>query len=81
VLAFADAAAAKVMTFLLIPSERRHAQAASDADLLSILIEDAMGGHDPRTACSFYSAGQELDPFSQDAIRATNPASADFMIS
>jgi phage terminase large subunit-like protein len=54
-------------------------QAASDADLLSILIDDAMGEHDRRTTCSLYSAGQDLDPFTEEAIRAANPAFDDFM--
>jgi phage terminase large subunit-like protein len=54
-------------------------QAASDADLLSILIDDAMAGHDSHTTCSLYSAGQDLDPFTEEAIRAANPAFDDFM--
>jgi phage terminase large subunit-like protein len=49
-------------------------QAASGADLLSVLIDDAMAGHDPRTTCSLYTAGPELDPFSDEAIRAANPS-------
>lgn len=53
-------------------------QAPTDADLLSVLIDDALAGHDPRTVVSLYSAGQELDPFSEDAIKAANPAYGDF---
>jgi len=38
-----------------------------------------MGSHDPHTTCSLYSAGQDLDPFGEEAIRAANPAFDDFM--
>jgi hypothetical protein len=31
-------------------------QAPTDADLLSVLIDDALAGHDPRTVCSLYTA-------------------------
>lgn len=53
-------------------------QAPSDADLLSVLIEDAKTGQDPRTVVSLYTAAMELDPFSDEAIRAANPAFGDF---
>lgn len=53
-------------------------QAPTDADLLSVLIDDALAGHDKRTVVSLYSAGPELDPFSEDAIKAANPAYGDF---
>lgn len=53
-------------------------QAPNDGDLLSILIDDAKAGHDPRTVLSLYSAAEDLDPFSEDAIRAANPAYGDF---
>jgi phage terminase large subunit-like protein len=49
-------------------------QAASDADLLSVLIDDATAGHDPHTTCSLYTANSEIDPFSEQAIRAANPS-------
>lgn len=48
-------------------------QAPTDADLLSVLIDDAMAGGDPRTKVVLYTAPEELDPFSEDAIRAANP--------
>lgn len=48
-------------------------QAPTDADLLSILIDDARRGEDPRLKCVLYSAPPEADPFSEDAIRAANP--------
>ncbi len=55
-------------------------QAATDADLLSILIDDAAGGHDPKTTLSLYTADKELDPFSVKAIRQANPAYNDFQM-
>lgn len=54
-------------------------QAPTDADLLSVLIDDAMAGHDPRVVCSIYTAPLEADPFSEDAIRKANPAFGDFL--
>lgn len=54
-------------------------QAPNDADLLSILIDDALEGHDPRTVVSLYTADMDLDPFSEDAIRQANPALGDFL--
>lgn len=53
-------------------------QAPTDADLLSVLIDDAKAGHDPRVVLSVYSAPEDLDPFSEEAIRAANPAYGDF---
>jgi phage terminase large subunit-like protein len=54
-------------------------QAASDADLLSTLIDDAQAGHDPRTKLFLYSADKEADPFSEEAIKQANPAFGDFL--
>lgn len=54
-------------------------QAPTDGDLFSILIDDALAGHDPRTVVSLYSAPDDLDPFSEEAIRAANPAFGDFL--
>lgn len=48
-------------------------QAATDEDLLSLLIDDAKTDADPRIKCCLYSAPEELDPFSLDTIRAANP--------
>lgn len=58
-------------------------QAASDNDLLSILIDDAQTGADPRTVLRLYTApktikqpdGTELetDPFSLEMIKLANP--------
>lgn len=53
-------------------------QAPTDADLLSVLIDDAMAGHDPRVVCRLYTAPKEIDPFSEEAIRLANPAFGDF---
>lgn len=54
-------------------------QAPTDADLLSILIDDANAGHDPRVVVSLYTADPKLDPFSEAAIRQANPAFGDFL--
>lgn len=54
-------------------------QAPTDADLLSVLIEDAKTGADPRTVLRFQTAPDDLDPFSEEAIRAANPAFDVFM--
>lgn len=54
-------------------------QAPTDADLLSILIDDALAGHDPRIVVSLYTADPHIDPFSEEAIRQANPAFGDFL--
>ncbi len=48
-------------------------QAPTDADLLSMLIDEAKTGADPRTKLVLYTAPEGSDPFSDDAIRAANP--------
>lgn len=48
-------------------------QAPTDADLLSVLIDDAARGEDPRTKLVLYSADETLDPFSEEAIRQAAP--------
>jgi len=48
-------------------------QAPTDADLLSILIDDAKTGADPRIKVALHTAPLDLDPFSDEAIRAANP--------
>jgi phage terminase large subunit-like protein len=53
-------------------------QAPTDADLLSVLIDDAGKGADPRTIVSLYTAEDQLDPFSIEAMKAANPAFGDF---
>lgn len=49
-------------------------QARSDTDLLSVLIDDAASGTDPKVKLFLWTAPKELDPFSDAAIRAANPA-------
>lgn len=54
-------------------------QAPTDGDLLSMLIDDGMAGHDSRVVCSLYTTPEEDDPFSESAIRKANPAFGDFL--
>lgn len=54
-------------------------QAPTDADLLSVLIDDALKGDDPTIKVALYTAPDDLDPFSDEAIRAANPAYGDFL--
>jgi phage terminase large subunit-like protein len=53
-------------------------QAPTDADLLSVLIDDARAKGDPRTRLFLYTAPEDADPFSDEAIQAANPAFGDF---
>lgn len=53
-------------------------QAPTDADLLSVLIDDARAKGDPRTRLFLYTADESMDPFSDEAIKAANPAFGDF---
>ena len=48
-------------------------QAPTDADLLSVLIDDARTGADPRVKLALYTAEMGLDAFSDEAIRQANP--------
>ena len=54
-------------------------QAPSDGDLLSILIDEAAKGTDPRTVMALYTAAPEMETFSEGALRAANPAFGDFL--
>jgi phage terminase large subunit-like protein len=54
-------------------------QAPTDADLLSVLIDDGVAAHDPRVVVSLYTAPMDLDAFGEEAIRAANPAFGDFL--
>lgn len=54
-------------------------QAPSDGDLLSILIDDAETNADPRTVLRLATAPNDMDPFSEAAIKAANPAFGLFM--
>jgi phage terminase large subunit-like protein len=72
--ALETAAAAQESPLSLIIST----QAPTDADLLSILIDDALGlknkeKRDKSTKVALYTADVDLDPFSEKAIRQANP--------
>jgi phage terminase large subunit-like protein len=54
-------------------------QAPTDADLLSVLIDDAAKERNPRVVLRFQTASPDLDPFSVEAIREANPAFDLFM--
>lgn len=54
-------------------------QAATNADLFSILIDDAKAGNDPRVYVSVYEAPMRDDPFAEETIRKANPAFGDFL--
>jgi phage terminase large subunit-like protein len=54
-------------------------QAPTDADLLSILIDDALAGHDPHTVVKVYTAPADLNPFEEATIRLANPAFGTFL--
>ena len=54
-------------------------QAPTDADLLSLLIDDGLTGADPRIKVELYTAPVDVDPFSEEAIRAANPHFDEFM--
>jgi phage terminase large subunit-like protein len=55
-------------------------QAPTDADLLSVLIDDGLAAHDPRVVVALYTAPTTIDdPFSKQAIKAANPAFGDFL--
>lgn len=53
-------------------------QSPTDADLLSLLIEDGLSGADPRVVVSLYTAPMDADPFAEETIRLANPALGDF---
>lgn len=48
-------------------------QARTDGDLLSILIDDALTGADPRIKVILYTAPLEDDPFEIETIKKANP--------
>jgi phage terminase large subunit-like protein len=54
-------------------------QAPTDGDLLSVLIDDALAGNDPRVVLSLYTAEPTADPFDEKTIRQANPAFGDFL--
>jgi phage terminase large subunit-like protein len=54
-------------------------QAPTDADLLSLLIDDAAAGHDPKIKLFMWAAAEDADPFTKETIRSANPAFGDFL--
>lgn len=53
-------------------------QAPAGADLLSKLIDDALGHHDPTTVVAVYAAEDSDDPWDEATWRKSNPALGDF---
>lgn len=53
-------------------------QAPTDADLLSIWIDDALAGHDPQTVCHLYAAPEDCELTDPKAWKAANPAIGKF---
>jgi phage terminase large subunit-like protein len=54
-------------------------QAPTDADLLSLLIDDALSGSDPRVKVVVHTAPLDEDPFCEASIRLANPHFDEFM--
>lgn len=54
-------------------------QAPTDGDLLSMLIDDALEGHDPKTVIRLNTAPEDMNPFDSKTIRLANPAFDEFM--
>lgn len=54
-------------------------QAPTDADLLSVLIDDAKSDGDQRVVLSLFTAPTDLDPFDDETIKLANPAFGDFL--
>jgi phage terminase large subunit-like protein len=60
-------------------------QAPTDADLLSLLIDDGLAGHDPCVVVSLYTCPVKkkgepdyIDPFTDEALQLANPAFGEF---
>lgn len=54
-------------------------QAPADTDLLSVLIDDALAGHDPSITVSLYTAPIDDPPFLVKTLKKANPAYGDFL--
>jgi len=54
-------------------------QSPRAGDMLSIMIDDALKGADPMTKVALYTAPEDCDPFSEEALKAANPAYGDFL--
>lgn len=48
-------------------------QAPTDADLLSVLIDDALTGADPMTKCVVYAVPKDDDPFDMEVLAKAQP--------
>ena len=53
-------------------------QAADDADLFSIWIDDALASKDPKIVCHLYAADKEAELLDEDGWKAANPALGTF---
>jgi phage terminase large subunit-like protein len=53
-------------------------QAPTDADLLSVLIDDAKTARDPKVKLALYTSDPSADPFDLKTIKQANPAFGDF---
>lgn len=53
-------------------------QAANDADLLSVWLDDALRSDDPKIVCHLYRAPENCDLMDEDAWREANPAIGEF---
>lgn len=53
-------------------------QAPTEADLLSVLIDDALKARDPKVKLALYTSDPEADPFAEETIKQANPAFGDF---
>jgi phage terminase large subunit-like protein len=53
-------------------------QSPTDADLLSVLIDDALTQQDPTTVVTMFAADVEDEPWSEETWRKANPALDDF---
>jgi len=53
-------------------------QSPTDADLFSVLIDDAKSEKDPRVRLFLWTSDPEADPFSKATIKQANPAFGDF---
>lgn len=49
-------------------------QAEKDTDMFSVMIDDALAGHDPSVVIKMWSAPEDMDPFSEEALAVANPA-------
>jgi phage terminase large subunit-like protein len=53
-------------------------QAATDSDLLSVWIDDALESNDPHTICHLYAADKDCELTDAEAWTAANPALGEF---